>query len=93
MGKVRVRGRAPGPRQNQSENNGREISQGGPPCEISQAAPDASRAVPVLAELKFRDWASTTGECVRFGVLSVHRHLWRVTPPAQIIARGLLLEQ
>ena len=54
MGMVRVRGRAPGPRQNQSENDGREISQGGPPCEISQAVPDASRAVPVLADLKFR---------------------------------------
>ena len=54
MDMVRVRGRAPGPRQNQSENDGREISQGGPPCEISQAVPDASRAVPVLADLKFR---------------------------------------
>ena len=53
-----MRGRAPGPRQNQSENDGREISQGGPPCEISQAVPDASRAVPVLADLKFRDGTS-----------------------------------
>ena len=65
MGMVRVRGRAPGPRQNQSENDGREISRGGPPCEISQAVPDASRAVPVLADLKFRAVTRQAPHCYR----------------------------
>ena len=43
-----------GPRQNQRETGGHEISQGRSPREISRAVPDPSRGLPDLAGLKFR---------------------------------------